>query len=764
MRIVTTACKLAPSVTSHFILLLAQGALCGLLVWYLAPVVQYFDNLPGPEPETLAAQTRSDRQMPGLTDGQPAPDHPDRSAAQTQETASGAGSSGQLQSRSQSRSQPRFQPPARTDAGDEGRAVPQGECPEARAALSAGSAGPAGAPLTGRTLPAHLPAQAAAFARLQGSALPATPSAWPVGNLPGLPALPAGSWAAAAQGVPMASPLPWFLFAGPAAWPSVWSSVWPSALGTVPMTQPAPGLPSPGLPAADFSAAGFPGPAGLPRLPGLPGLPGLAGPVRQALPPAVSPGMNAGPLPVPDTLLRQPSLPKTAEQAKAAGQASAGRRTNAEKGIPALAAHPASADRRLAHPSLQAGKAGDTRSTGSSAHVSASSKVLPDGPAMTQSPGALPAPGLVQTQAQPSPALVSTAVTGPEHGTVSEGGPSSATASGTEPVTGQAWPALQSEGSDPSPADNPSGPQAAQTADNRQMSAQPSVEAGVPDMVSELLGRYPIEHQAGQEIVPAPVRFLPRTRYAHIPGLQLTLPADPATASADAGASGGSAASAHAAGTGAAPAAAGQAAAQTAAQAAVQASPLERISRPVLERVLKKLSSAPQVDRQSVDDLLSRVPGVGLKPYAHHEDRTLLLVLTQPDCRHCRSMQAFLSRLREDLSFPVLFLPIGGQPSSLACYTREGATLAPEHREEVRGWLATATTWLQTASRSQAPYVPTFVWITDGEAHRSTLTRTELAVLASYLNARVHALAAQTAQDTPALEGSASAALQESAS
>ena len=286
----------------------------------------------------------------------------------------------------------------------------------------------------------------------------------------------------------------------------------------------------------------------------------------------------------------------------------------------------------------------------------------------------------------------------------------------------------------------------------------------MPDMVSELLGRYPIEHQAGQEIVPAPVRFLPRTRYAHIPGLQLTLPADPATASADAGASGGSAASAHAAGTGAAPAAAGQAAAQTAAQAAVQASPLERISRPVLERVLKNLSSAPQVDRQSVDDLLSRVPGVGLKPYAHHEDRTLLLVLTQPDCRHCRSMQAFLSRLREDLSFPVLFLPIGGQPSSLACYTREGATLAPEHREEVRGWLAAATTWLQTASRSQAPYVPTFVWITDGEAHRSTLTRTELAVLASYLNARVHALAAQTAQDTPALEGSASAALQESAS
>ena len=127
------------------------------------------------------------------------------------------------------------------------------------------------------------------------------------------------------------------------------------------------------------------------------------------------------------------------------------------------------------------------------------------------------------------------------------------------------------------------------------MSAQPVAEAGVPDMVSELLGRYPIEHQAGQEIVPAPVRFLPRTSYAHIPGLQLTLPADPATASADAGASGGSAASAHAAGTGTASAAAGQAAAQTTAQAAVQASPLERISRPVLERVLKTINSGLDV-------------------------------------------------------------------------------------------------------------------------------------------------------------------------
>lgn len=667
MRIATDF-KLDPSVTCHLILLLVQCALCVLLVCFLAPVVEYVDHLPLPTAETREPRKQSARQLPVVTEDRT------KGMAAAHTVASDAALS--AEEAAQHNRRPLApekgsvaQPAAASETRPASAARAAGHGPSAAGTADAKSRMPeralghtASSQSSGGTRDKDRPHHEEVLpdARTTLSALPASaaPSVWLPINLPAWPGvvvLPV-----APNAVPNALPQPW------SPWPVPMAG--PQPLGPVPMALPVP----------NFSASARP----LPVVPES----GLAGPRTQGL---ANPGGTPGIRSLPDTAPRQQDLTKAAGLDQAEPQAAfrTGRSVSPDD---------LSAGALSAHPSRQTGNTGMTgmRKRAEETEAPAVSPDQPDAPGLAASQSTQHLPVQVQSPMQPAPGMGETGT----HECLNSSEPTPAATRAADPRTTR--------------------PVQASKPDEGRTPGQPPVpEAGTSDRVSELLGRYPIEHQARSGLVPAPVRFLPRKDFARMAGLQLTLPEDAAASS-------------------------GTPDAAAAADAAkpVQPSPLKQISGSVLERVFKKLSAAPQVERQAVEELLAHVPGIGLRDYAQKEHRTMLLVLTQPDCRHCHSMQAFLARLRQELSFPVLFLPVGEQPSSLACYTKKGATLSAEQETLVRSWLGTATAWLQKESQSQAPYVPTFVWITDGEAHRSTLTRTELAVLASYLNARVRSL------------------------
>lgn len=153
-----------------------------------------------------------------------------------------------------------------------------------------------------------------------------------------------------------------------------------------------------------------------------------------------------------------------------------------------------------------------------------------------------------------------------------------------------------------------------------------------------------------------------------------------------------------------------------------------------LEAILAKLASARTVSRARVDELLARVPGVLLaKDKDKALDRTMaLLVFTEPDCPHCKRAQGLLQGL--PLSFPVLLIPVGSGPSSLALYTREGTRPSQGELELVHSWLGLASDWFVGTCGAKT-FVPTFLWIRDNEARMGTLNSRELLVLLAMLNA-----------------------------
>ncbi|OUO49423.1 hypothetical protein B5F76_13910 [Desulfovibrio sp. An276] len=154
-----------------------------------------------------------------------------------------------------------------------------------------------------------------------------------------------------------------------------------------------------------------------------------------------------------------------------------------------------------------------------------------------------------------------------------------------------------------------------------------------------------------------------------------------------------------------------------------------------LEAILAKLASARTVSRARVDELLARVPGVLLaKDKDKALDRTMaLLVFTEPDCPHCKRAQGLLQGL--PLSFPVLLMPVGSGPSSLALYTREGTRPSQGELELVHSWLGLASDWFVGTCGAKT-FVPTFLWIRDNEARMGTLNSRELLVLLAMLNAQ----------------------------
>lgn len=85
-----------------------------------------------------------------------------------------------------------------------------------------------------------------------------------------------------------------------------------------------------------------------------------------------------------------------------------------------------------------------------------------------------------------------------------------------------------------------------------------------------------------------------------------------------------------------------------------------------LAAVMKRLAAARSVPLQRVHELLAAVPGIRLEARDTGSDGALLLVLTQPDCVHCRRAGQLLTRLAP--SFPVIFLPVGREPASRALY------------------------------------------------------------------------------------------------
>ena len=154
-----------------------------------------------------------------------------------------------------------------------------------------------------------------------------------------------------------------------------------------------------------------------------------------------------------------------------------------------------------------------------------------------------------------------------------------------------------------------------------------------------------------------------------------------------------------------------------------------------LEAILAKLASARTVSRARVDELLARVPGVLLakdKDKAH-DRTTALLVFTEPDCPHCKRAQGLLQGL--PLSFPVLLMPVGSGPSSLALYTREGTRPSQGELELAHSWLGLASDWFVGTCGAKT-FVPTFLWIRDNEARMGTLNSRELLVLLAMLNAQ----------------------------
>ena len=152
-----------------------------------------------------------------------------------------------------------------------------------------------------------------------------------------------------------------------------------------------------------------------------------------------------------------------------------------------------------------------------------------------------------------------------------------------------------------------------------------------------------------------------------------------------------------------------------------------------LEAILAKLASARTVSRARVDELLARVPGVLLAKDKAHDRTTALLVFTEPDCPHCKSAQGLLQGL--PLSFPVLLMPVGSGPSSLALYTREGTRPSQGELELVHSWLGLASDWFVGTCGAKT-FVPTFLWIRDNEARMGTLNSRELLVLLAMLNAQ----------------------------
>ena len=154
-----------------------------------------------------------------------------------------------------------------------------------------------------------------------------------------------------------------------------------------------------------------------------------------------------------------------------------------------------------------------------------------------------------------------------------------------------------------------------------------------------------------------------------------------------------------------------------------------------LEAILAKLASARTVSRARVDELLARVPGVLLakdKDKAH-DRTTALLVFTEPDCPHCKRAQGLLQGL--PLSFPVLLMPVGSGPSSLALYTKEGTRPSQGELELAHSWLGLASDWFVGTCGAKT-FVPTFLWIRDNEARMGTLSSRELLVLLAMLNAQ----------------------------
>lgn len=152
-----------------------------------------------------------------------------------------------------------------------------------------------------------------------------------------------------------------------------------------------------------------------------------------------------------------------------------------------------------------------------------------------------------------------------------------------------------------------------------------------------------------------------------------------------------------------------------------------------LEAILAKLASARTVSRARVDELLARVPGVLLAKDKAHDRTTALLVFTEPDCPHCKRAQGLLQGL--PLSFPVLLMPVGSGPSSLALYTREGTRPSQGELELVHSWLGLASDWFVGTCGAKT-FVPTFLWIRDNEARMGTLNSRELLVLLAMLNAQ----------------------------
>ena len=157
-----------------------------------------------------------------------------------------------------------------------------------------------------------------------------------------------------------------------------------------------------------------------------------------------------------------------------------------------------------------------------------------------------------------------------------------------------------------------------------------------------------------------------------------------------------------------------------------------------LEAILAKLASARTVSRARVDELLARVPGVLLakdKDKAH-DRTTALLVFTEPDCPHCQRAQGLLQGL--PLSFPVLLMPVGSGPSSLALYTKEGTRPSQGEVTIAHSWLSLASDWFVGTCGAKT-FVPTFLWIRGNEARMGTLSSRELLVLLAMLNTQATA-------------------------
>ena len=161
-----------------------------------------------------------------------------------------------------------------------------------------------------------------------------------------------------------------------------------------------------------------------------------------------------------------------------------------------------------------------------------------------------------------------------------------------------------------------------------------------------------------------------------------------------------------------------------------------------LEAILAKLASARTVSRARVDELLARVPGVlltrdrGTDKTPDTTSGTALLVFTEPDCPHCKRAQGLLQGL--PLSFPVLLVPVGSEPSSLALYTKKGTKPSQGEVTIAHSWLSLASDWFVGTCGAKT-FVPTFLWIRGNEARMGTLSSRELLVLLAMLNAQATA-------------------------